>query len=91
MMSTYQECGAGSLVKHLKFVGLIAQYIYYDSKLLGPDVYFAKGRLISKWFFGVIDFLQKTNDRIRLYYYDTSVRLVFVRFLGEFEDTKKTF
>ena len=40
-MSTYQECGAGSLVKHLKFVGLIAQYIYYDSKLVGPVVYFA--------------------------------------------------
>ena len=51
----------------------------------------AKGQLILKWFFGVIDFLQKTNKRIRLYYYDTSGRLVLVRFLGEIEDTKKTF
>ena len=41
--------------------------------------------------FGVFDFLQKTNERIRLYYYDTSSRLVFVRFLEEIEDTKKPF
>ena len=41
--------------------------------------------------FGVSDFLQKMNERIRLYYYDTSSRLVFVRFLEEIDDTKKTF
>ena len=41
--------------------------------------------------FGVFDFLQKTNERIRLYYYDTSSRLVFVRFLEEIEDAKKPF
>ena len=42
--------------------------------------------------FGVFDFLQKrTNERIRLYYYDNSSRLVFVRFLEEIEDTKKPF
>ena len=41
--------------------------------------------------FGVFDFLQKTNERIQLYYYDTSSRLVFVRFLEEIEDTKKPF
>ena len=52
---------------------------------------FSKGQLISKWFFGVIDFFQKTNERIRLYYYDTTGGLVFVRFLEEIEDTKKTF
>ena len=34
-------------------------------------------------------FFQKTNERIRLYYYDTSGRLVFVRFLEEIEDAKK--
>ena len=33
-------------------------------------------------------FLQKTNQKIRLNYYDTSSWLVFVRFLEEFEDTK---
>ena len=36
-------------------------------------------------------FLQKTDERILLYYYQTSGRLVFVRFLEEIEDTKKTF
>ena len=50
-----------------------------------------KGKLISKWSYGVIDFLQKTNEQIRLYYYDTSGRLVFVRFLEEIDDPKKTF
>ena len=41
--------------------------------------------------FVVIDFLQKTNEQIRLYYYDTSGRLVFVRFLEEINDPKKPF
>ena len=41
--------------------------------------------------FWVIDFLQKTNEQIRLYYYDTSGRLVFVRFLEEIDDPKKPF
>ena len=50
-----------------------------------------KGQLISKRFFGVTDFLQKTNERIRLYYFDTSVRLVFVRFLEEIDDPKNHF
>ena len=36
-------------------------------------------------------FLQKTNKRILLYYYETSGRLVFVRFLEEIEDTNKSF
>ena len=34
---------------------------------------------------------QKTNDRILLYYYETSCWLVFVWFLEEIEVTKKTF
>ena len=33
--------------------------------------------------FLVIDFLQKMNEKIRLYYYDSSGQLVFVRFLEE--------
>ena len=36
-----------------------------------------KGQMISKLIFGVLDFSQKTNS--------------FVRFLGEFEDTKSPF
>ena len=35
--------------------------------------------------------LEKTNERILLYYYETSGWLVFVYFLEEIEDTKKTF
>ena len=42
-----------------------------------------------KQFFGVIKFLQETNEKIRLYYYDTSGRLVFVRFLEEIDDPQK--
>ena len=41
--------------------------------------------------FGVIDFLQKMNKQIRLYYYGTSGRLVFIRFLEEIDDPKKPF
>ena len=49
------------------------------------------GQLISKWFFGVINFLQKTNKQIQLYYYDTLGCLVIVRFLEEIDNPKKTF
>ena len=36
-------------------------------------------------------FFQKTNERVRLNYYDTSGRLVFIHFSEEIEDTKKIF
>ena len=41
--------------------------------------------------FFYLQFFQKMNKTIWLYYYDTSGRIVFVRFLEKFEDTKKTF
>ena len=44
-----------------------------------------KGQTKSKCFF------QKTNKQIQLYYYETAGRHVFVRFLEEIEDTKRTF
>ena len=52
-----------------------------------------KGQLISKELFGILEsrFFQKKNQDIQINYYDTSGRLVFVRFFEEFEDTKKTF
>ena len=50
-----------------------------------------KCQTMSKRFFSSWPFLQKTNEGILLYYYETSGRLVFVRFLEEIEDTKKTF
>ena len=36
-------------------------------------------------------FLQKTNERILLYHYETSGQLAAVHFLEEIENTKKTF
>ena len=51
----------------------------------------AKGQIISKWFLMSSISSKKTNEGIRLYYYDTPCRLVFVRFLEEIEDTKKPF
>ena len=51
----------------------------------------AKGQSISTWFFGVIDFLQETNEQIRLYYYETSDRFVLVRFLEDIDNPKKHF
>ena len=51
-----------------------------------------KGQLISKGLFGTYpQFSQKMNEKIRLYYYDSSGRLVFVRFLGEIKDKKRHF
>ena len=38
-----------------------------------------------------LTFPPKTNKQIRLYYYDTLGRLVFVRFLEEIDDPKKPF
>ena len=45
-----------------------------------------KGQLISKGLFGILNSPKKRTKK-----YDTSGRLVFVRFLGKIEDTKKTF
>ena len=49
-----------------------------------------KARRIRNNFFSR-RFFQKTNKQIRLYFYDTSGQLVFIHFLEEIEDTKKTF
>ena len=53
--------------------------------LLWGCISILKGQKKSIWFF------QKTNKRILLYCYETSGRLVFVRFLEEIEDTKTHF
>ena len=49
-----------------------------------------KGQLISKGLFGILNSF-KNERKIQPNYYDTSGRIVFVRFLEKFEDTKKTF
>ena len=51
----------------------------------------SKGQLISKGLFAILNSSKKRTNKFDLNYYDTSGRLVFVRFLEEFEDTKKTF
>ena len=51
-----------------------------------------KGQLISKGLFGILNSPKKRTKQFDLTTtYDTLGRLVFVRFLGEFEDIKKTF
>ena len=64
---------------------------HYLTPLLPPFFIFCKGQLISKGVLMSSISSKKTNEGIRLYYYDTSNRLVFVRFLEEIEDTKKPF
>ena len=54
----------------------------------GPKIH-SKGQLISKGLFDKLNSSKKLNKKIRLNHYDTSGRLVFVRILEEFEDTKK--
>ena len=50
-----------------------------------------KGQLISKWFFGVIDFLQRTNKRIRLFTMTPQVDLFSFVFLEEIGDPQNHF
>ena len=50
-----------------------------------------KGQLISKCLFGVFNSSKKMNEKIRLNYYDTSGRIVFVRFFWKNWRHQKTF
>ena len=50
-----------------------------------------KGQIISKWFFGVFDFLQKTNENKSTWGIIVVKSNSFVRFLEEIEDTKNHF
>ena len=46
----------------------------------------AKGQLISKWFFGVVDFLQKTNENKSTWGIIVVKTNFFVHFLEEIKD-----
>ena len=48
---------------------------------------FAKGQIISKANYGILNSSKKRTNKVVF----TTMRLVFVRFLEEIEDTKKTF
>ena len=50
-----------------------------------------KGQIISKWFFGVFDFLQKTNENKSIWGIIVVKLNSFVRFLEEIEDIKTPF
>ena len=53
-------------------------------------VILSKGQLISKCLFGIFN-SPKNQRKIQLYYYGTSSRIVFVRFLGELKIPKRHF
>ena len=63
------------------------------NQLFSIKWYCVKVRQSKNDFFQAEVSSKKTNKRIRLYYYDTSDRLIFVCFLEEIEDTnaKKIF
>ena len=73
-------------IKHPIF-GKVVLRVGFVADSLPLTVKSAKAEII----FSSQHFFQKTNKQIQLYYYDTSGRLVFVRFLEEIEHTKKTF
>ena len=50
-----------------------------------------KGQIISKWIFGVFDFLQKTNENKSIWGIIVVKSNFFVRFLEEIEDIKTPF
>ena len=50
-----------------------------------------KGQLISKWFFGVVDFLQKTNENKSTWGIIAVKSNSFIRFLEEIDDPKNHF
>ena len=51
----------------------------------------SKGQLISKGLVGILNSSKKRRKKIDLQYYDTSGRLVFVRFLEELKTPKSPF
>jgi hypothetical protein len=51
----------------------------------------AKGQLISKWFFGVVDFLKKTNENKSTWGIIVVKSNSFVHFLVEIDDPKNHF
>ena len=52
---------------------------------------FTKGQLISKGLVGILNSSKKRTKKFDLQYYDTSGRLVFVRFLEELKTPKSPF
>ena len=55
------------------------------------DITTVKGQLISKWFLGVVHFLQKTNENMSTWGIIVVKSNSFVHFLDEIDDPKKPF
>ena len=55
------------------------------------NLWFCKVQLILQCLFGIFDSPAKNNQNIRLYYYGTSIQIVFVRFLRELKPLKRHF
>ena len=51
----------------------------------------AKGQLISEGLFGILNSSKKTNEEIRLNYYDTSGRHIFICFWKNLKTPKSRF
>ena len=67
------------------------QILFIEAALAQSKNYYHLRSGMFEMIFSSRCFLQKTKERILLYYYETSSWLVSVRFLEEIEDTKKTF
>ena len=62
-----------------------------SSKTLHTYKIGTKGQLILKCLFCIFNSSKETHQKIRLYYYGTSSRIVFARFLGELKTPKRHF
>ena len=65
----------------------------YNRWLAEPPNFYviSKGQLILKWFFGVVDFLQKTNENKSTWGIIEVKSNSFIHFLEEINDPKKPF
>ena len=84
-MQAYKVSHNG-LKSFLKSHFLISKFSYIFKTNVFP-----KGQKQLKMIFSGRRFLQKMNERVLLYYYETSGWLIFIHFLEEIEDTKRTF
>ena len=69
----------------------IEDHLMIESHHLIEKMIHAKGQIISKWFFDVFDFLQKTNENKSIRGIIVVKSNSFVRFLEEVEDIKTPF
>ena len=82
------------LVMHFLCLILAPFWVFltsYDIKKLSDGFLCHQRSVNFEMSFCYLQFSKKTNKEIRLYYYGTSSRIVFICFLGELKDTKKTF